>query len=43
MTLRHARAERHIIAIRKGDNVKVIAGRDARMAPTSGSMTTPQF
>ena len=29
MTLRHDRAERHIIGIHKGDNVKVIAGRDA--------------
>ena len=29
MTLRHARAERHTIGIRKGDQVKVIAGRDA--------------
>jgi large subunit ribosomal protein L24 len=29
MTLRHERAERHDIQIRKGDNVKVIAGRDA--------------
>lgn len=29
MTLRHERAERHGIAIRKGDKVKVIAGRDA--------------
>jgi large subunit ribosomal protein L24 len=29
MTLRHERAERKIIGIRKGDNVKVLAGRDA--------------
>src|SRR6202171_2326370 len=29
MTLRHERTERHTIAIRKGDNVRVIAGRDA--------------
>ena len=29
MTLRHERAERHAIQIRKGDNVKVIAGKDA--------------
>ncbi len=29
MTLRHERAERSTIQIRKGDNVKVIAGRDA--------------
>jgi len=29
MTLRHERAERHIISIRKGDQVKIIAGRDA--------------
>lgn len=29
MTLRHERAERHTIGIRKGDQVKVIAGRDA--------------
>jgi len=29
MTLRHNRAERHDIQIRKGDNVKVIAGKDA--------------
>jgi large subunit ribosomal protein L24 len=29
MTLRHERAERHTIGIRKGDNVKVVAGRDA--------------
>ncbi len=29
MTLRHERAERHTIQIRKGDNVKVIAGKDA--------------
>ncbi len=29
MTLRHERAERHTISIRKGDNVKIIAGRDA--------------
>src|SRR5437016_12222694 len=29
MTLRHERAERHSIQIRKGDNVKVIAGKDA--------------
>jgi large subunit ribosomal protein L24 len=29
MTLRHERAERHTIGIRKGDNVKVICGRDA--------------
>jgi large subunit ribosomal protein L24 len=29
MTLRHNRAERHTIAIRKGDNVRVIAGKDA--------------
>ncbi|GAC1702809.1 MAG: 50S ribosomal protein L24 [Candidatus Acidiferrum sp.] len=29
MTLRHERAERHTISIRKGDNVKVIAGPDA--------------
>jgi large subunit ribosomal protein L24 len=29
MTLRHERAERHTIGIRKGDQVRVIAGRDA--------------
>jgi large subunit ribosomal protein L24 len=29
MTLRHERAERHRIQIRKGDNVKVISGKDA--------------
>src|SRR5262250_509914 len=29
MALKHERAERHAIAIRKGDHVKVIAGRDA--------------
>ena len=29
MTLRHNRAERHDIQIRKGDNVKVIAGKDS--------------
>jgi large subunit ribosomal protein L24 len=29
MTLRHNRAERHEIQIRKGDNVKVIAGKDS--------------
>src|ERR1700681_517767 len=29
MTLRHERAERHTIGIQKGDQVKVIAGRDA--------------
>jgi large subunit ribosomal protein L24 len=29
MTLRHERAERHTIGIRKGDNVKVLAGKDA--------------
>src|SRR5437660_10491339 len=29
MTLRHERAERHSIQTRKGDNVKVIAGKDA--------------
>ena len=29
MTLHHARAERHTITIRKGDHVKIIAGRDA--------------
>jgi large subunit ribosomal protein L24 len=28
MTLRHARAERHTIEIRKGDNVRVISGKD---------------
>ena len=28
MTLRHERAERHTINIRKGDQVKIIAGRD---------------
>jgi large subunit ribosomal protein L24 len=27
--LRHDRTERHTIAIRKGDNVRVIAGKDA--------------
>jgi len=27
MTLRHERAERHTIQIRKGDNVKVVAGK----------------
>jgi len=27
MTLRHERAERHTIQVRKGDNVKVIAGK----------------
>jgi large subunit ribosomal protein L24 len=29
MTLRHQRAERHTIQIRKGDNVRVMAGPDA--------------
>ena len=29
MTLRHERAVRHTISIRKGDQVRVIAGRDA--------------
>jgi large subunit ribosomal protein L24 len=29
MTLRHEGAERHAIGIRKGDQVRVIAGRDA--------------
>jgi large subunit ribosomal protein L24 len=29
MTLRHERAERHTIAVRKGDQVRVMAGRDA--------------
>jgi len=29
MTLRHERPERHTINIRKGDQVKIIAGRDA--------------
>jgi large subunit ribosomal protein L24 len=29
MTLRHERAERHTISIRKGDNVKIIAGKDS--------------
>ena len=29
MALTHERAERHRIQIRKGDNVKVIAGKDA--------------
>ena len=29
MTLRHERAVRHFISIRKGDQVKVISGRDA--------------
>jgi len=29
MALTHERAERHTIQIRKGDNVKVIAGKDA--------------
>jgi large subunit ribosomal protein L24 len=29
MTLRHERAERHTVSIRKGDQVKIIAGRDA--------------
>ena len=29
MTLRHERTERHTISIRKGDQVRVIAGRDA--------------
>jgi len=29
MTLRHERAERHTISIRKGDQVKIIAGRDS--------------
>jgi large subunit ribosomal protein L24 len=29
MTLRHERAERHTISIRKGDQVRVVAGRDA--------------
>src|SRR5438552_19009975 len=28
MTLRHERAERHSIQIRKGDNVKVMAGKE---------------
>ena len=28
-TLKHQRAERHTIQIRKGDNVRVIAGKDA--------------
>jgi large subunit ribosomal protein L24 len=29
MTLRHERPERHFIGIRKGDQVRVMAGRDA--------------
>src|SRR5499427_147952 len=29
MALTQARAERHIVQIRKGDNVKVMAGKDA--------------
>ena len=29
MTLRHERAERHTISIRQGDQVRIIAGRDA--------------
>lgn len=29
MTLKHERAERHTIGIRKGDQVRVLAGRDA--------------
>src|SRR5439155_25013106 len=29
MTLRHERAERHTIQIRKGDKVEVITGKDA--------------
>jgi len=29
MALTHARAERYTVQIRKGDNVKVIAGKDA--------------
>lgn len=29
MTLRHERTERHRISIRKGDEVRVMAGRDA--------------
>jgi large subunit ribosomal protein L24 len=29
MTLRHERPERHAIGVRKGDQVKIIAGRDA--------------
>jgi large subunit ribosomal protein L24 len=29
MTLRHNRQERHTIAIRKGDQVRVIAGKDS--------------
>jgi large subunit ribosomal protein L24 len=29
MTLRHERAERHTISIRKGDQVRVMSGRDA--------------
>ncbi|PYT96466.1 MAG: 50S ribosomal protein L24 [Acidobacteria bacterium] len=29
MALTHARAERHPIQIRKGDNVKVLAGKDS--------------
>ena len=29
MTLRHERPERHFIGIRKGDQVKVLCGRDA--------------
>ena len=29
MTLRHERAERETISIRKGDQVRVMAGRDA--------------
>ncbi len=29
MALTHERAERHAIQIRKGDNVKVLAGKDA--------------
>ena len=29
MTLRHERVERHTIGIRKGDNVKIIAGKDS--------------
>ena len=29
MALTHGRAERHIIQLRKGDNVKVMSGKDA--------------
>ena len=41
MTLRHERAERHTIQIRKGDNVKVLAGKDAGKATKPGKGRPP--